>query len=51
VTRAYRWTSAPVIGLLCQRGATPMECGARFTKWGLGLFLFGVFLTLGIIAH
>ena len=28
-----------------------MDYGARFTKWGLGLFLFGVFLTFGIIAH
>ena len=28
-----------------------MEFGARFTKWGLGLFLFGVFLTFGIIGH
>jgi hypothetical protein len=25
--------------------------GARFTRWGLGLFIFGVFLTFGIIAH
>jgi hypothetical protein len=25
--------------------------GARFAKWGLGLFIFGVFLTFGIIAH
>jgi hypothetical protein len=28
-----------------------MTIGARFTKWGLGLFIFGVFLTFGIIAH
>ena len=28
-----------------------MIIGARFTKWGLGLFIFGVFLTFGIIAH
>jgi hypothetical protein len=28
-----------------------MATGARFTKWGLGLFIFGVFLTFGIIAH
>ena len=28
-----------------------MATGARFAKWGLGLFLFGVFLTFGIIAH
>src|SRR5262245_99589 len=28
-----------------------MEFGTRFAKWGLGLFIFGVFLTLGIIAH
>jgi hypothetical protein len=28
-----------------------MMMGARFAQWGLGLFIFGVFLTLGIIAH
>jgi hypothetical protein len=28
-----------------------MTLGARFTKWGLGLFTFGVFLTFGVIAH
>ena len=28
-----------------------MEMGARFAKWGLGLFIFGVFLTFGVIAH
>ena len=28
-----------------------MAIGARFAKWGLGLFIFGVFLTFGIIAH
>ena len=28
-----------------------MTLGARFAKWGLGLFLFGVFLTFGIVAH
>ncbi|TIN48122.1 MAG: hypothetical protein E5Y32_05500 [Mesorhizobium sp.] len=28
-----------------------MAIGARFAKWGLGLFLFGVFLTFGIVAH
>jgi hypothetical protein len=28
-----------------------MAAGARFAKWGLGLFIFGVFLTFGIIAH
>lgn len=28
-----------------------MATGARFAKWGLGLFIFGVFLTFGIIAH
>jgi hypothetical protein len=28
-----------------------MTLGARFAKWGLGLFIFGVFLTFGIIAH
>ena len=25
--------------------------GARFTKWGLGLFIFGVFLVFGIVGH
>ena len=28
-----------------------MTIGARFTKWGLGLFIFGVFLVFGIIGH
>jgi hypothetical protein len=28
-----------------------MSMGARFAKWGLGLFIFGIFLTFGIIAH
>jgi hypothetical protein len=28
-----------------------MSTGARFAKWGLGLFIFGVFLTFGIIGH
>lgn len=28
-----------------------MQLGARFTKWGLGLFIFGVFLTFGVVAH
>jgi hypothetical protein len=28
-----------------------MSTGARFTKWGLGLFIFGVFLSLGPILH
>lgn len=28
-----------------------MTIGARFAKWGLGLFIFGVFLTFGMIAH
>jgi hypothetical protein len=28
-----------------------MAPGARFTKWGLGLFVFGVFLTFGVIGH
>jgi hypothetical protein len=28
-----------------------MALGARFVRGGLGLFLFGVFLTFGIIAH
>ncbi|WP_201842364.1 hypothetical protein [Microvirga zambiensis] len=28
-----------------------MYQGMRFAKWGLGLFIFGVFLTFGIVAH
>jgi hypothetical protein len=28
-----------------------MAVGAGFAKWGLGLFIFGVFLTFGIIGH
>jgi len=28
-----------------------MKIGVRFAKWGLGLFIFGVCLTFGIIAH
>lgn len=28
-----------------------MAIGVRFAKWGIGLFLFGIFLTFGIIAH
>jgi hypothetical protein len=28
-----------------------MAMGARFAEWGLGLFIFGVFLSFGIIAH
>jgi hypothetical protein len=28
-----------------------MQSGPRFAKWGLGLFVFGVFLTFGIIGH
>ena len=28
-----------------------MTAGARLIKWGLGLFIFGVFLTFGIVAH
>jgi len=28
-----------------------MQTAARFATWGLGLFIFGVFLTFGIIAH
>jgi hypothetical protein len=28
-----------------------MQLGARFAKWGLGLFLFGVLLSFGIVAH
>ena len=48
--RARRWTGAPVIGPLNQRVAVLMECATRFTR-GPGLFPFGIFLTLGIIAH
>lgn len=28
-----------------------MALGARFAKRGLGLFLFGVFATFGIVGH
>jgi hypothetical protein len=28
-----------------------MAIGARFAKWGLGLFVFGLFLTFGVIGH
>jgi hypothetical protein len=28
-----------------------MTTGSRFTKWGLGLFIFGIFLNLGPIGH
>jgi hypothetical protein len=28
-----------------------MTIGARFAKWGLGLFVFGLFLTFGVIGH
>jgi hypothetical protein len=28
-----------------------MKTGAKFARWGLGFFIFGVFLTFGIIAH
>jgi hypothetical protein len=28
-----------------------MALGARFAQWGLGLFVFGLFLTFGIIGH
>lgn len=28
-----------------------MTTGAKFAKWGLGFFVFGVFLTFGIIGH
>lgn len=28
-----------------------MAIGARFAKWGIGFFLFGVFLSFGIVAH
>jgi hypothetical protein len=28
-----------------------MALGAKFAKWGLGLFIFGVFLSFGVIAH
>ena len=28
-----------------------MNMGARFAKWGLGLFIFGLLLTFGVIGH
>jgi hypothetical protein len=28
-----------------------MNNGLRFARWGLGLFMFGVLLTFGVIAH
>jgi hypothetical protein len=28
-----------------------MAIGTRFAKWGLGLFIFGVLLSFGVIAH
>jgi hypothetical protein len=28
-----------------------MKTGAKFAKWGLGFFVFGVFLTFGVIGH
>jgi hypothetical protein len=28
-----------------------MALGARFSRWGLGFFIYGVFLTFGIVAH
>jgi hypothetical protein len=28
-----------------------MTTGARFAKWGLGFFVFGLFLTFGVIGH
>lgn len=28
-----------------------MKTGAKFAKWGLGFFVFGLFLTFGIIGH
>lgn len=28
-----------------------MATGRAFAKWGLGLFLFGIFLSFGVIAH
>jgi hypothetical protein len=28
-----------------------MTLGLRLTKWGVGLFIFGIFLTFGIVAH
>jgi hypothetical protein len=30
---------------------TLMKTGAKFAKWGLAFFIFGVFLTFGIIGH
>lgn len=28
-----------------------MKTGAKFTKWGLAFFVFGLFLTFGVIGH
>ena len=28
-----------------------MAIGKKFVSWGLGLFVFGIFLSFGIIAH
>ena len=28
-----------------------MHTGVRFAKWGLGFFIFGLFLTFGVIGH
>jgi hypothetical protein len=30
---------------------TLMKTGAKFAKWGLAFFIFGVCLTFGIIGH
>ena len=34
-----------------QQEEVQMALGARFAKWGLGLFVFGLFLTFGVIGH
>src|SRR5215467_10322412 len=47
--RAHIAISRPL--LVTQPRGTVMTLGARFTKWGLGLFIFGVFLVFGIIGH
>src|SRR5689334_21093519 len=34
-----------------QQEEVQMALGARFAKWGLGLFVFGLVLTFGVIGH
>jgi hypothetical protein len=44
---AVKWK----LGTQRYRKDEPMTTGSRFAKWGLGLFIFGVFLSFGVIAH